>query len=486
MKRALLLTILSGLFAGLLINSCNDKLSLVGTTIQPPEDLITVYTDTFHMKASTVRLDSIYAKTSECLLGEMYDPVYGIIKADIICQFYCEENFQFSSVPNNNKIDSIELVINYRINSSTGGLVAYGDTLTPMQVSVFPINKPLKRNFYSNDDPEQYCDMENPMGSAAYTLYDLSTPDSIRYDSYYPYTPSIRVKLPTELGQKIYDETRNNPSTFKDQNSFNQFFPGVYITNTYGSGSLLLTSGENIAIGIYYSILKEVGEDDDPADTLETKMQWFVVSKEVIQINRFKNSNIDQLLVENPAYTYVKSPAGVCTQLVIPTTEITKKVDIKDRFINGFTLQLKYLPAEEWAYAYSPPEYLLLLPEDSVTSFFEKSSVEDDKVSYISYMPYDSYSSYKSKYETSYGYSPYNRTYSFGNISGLLKAHIENSPDKDLSLLAIPVYRKVYTSDNSTYYTTGISHSFNLTGVKIRTEEEFMKIIVLSSKYESR
>ena len=101
-------------------------------------------------------------------------------------------------------------------------------------------------------------------------------------------------------------------------------------------------------------------------------------------------------------------------------------------------------------------------------------------------MPTDGNSYYSSKYATAYGYSPYNRTYSFGNISALLKSHIENSPDKDLSLLTIPVYRKVYSSDNSTYYTTGISHSFNLSGVKIRTEEEYMKLVVLSSQYESK
>ena len=484
MKRTLLFIILSGLFAGFMISACDDDLSLVGTTIQPPEDLITVFTDTFQMKAATVRLDSIYAKTSECLLGEMYDPVYGIIKADIICQFYCEEDFQFAHTPYNNQIDSVELIINLQQNSA-GGLMAYGDTLNPMQLTVYPVNKPLKRNFYSNDNPEQYCDMANPLGSAAYTLYDLSVPDSTRYDDLY-YNPSIRVRLPIELGRKFYEEALKNPATFKDQNSFNQFFPGIYITNTYGSGSLLLTNGEYIMIAMYYSIPKEVDEDDDPADSLELRVQRFAVSKEVIQINRFKNSNIDQLLDENSTYTYVKSPAGVCTKLIIPTTEIAKKVDVKERFINGFTLQLKYLPSEEWAYAYSPPEYLLLLPEDSVISFFEKSSVEDDKTSYISFMPTDGSSNYSSKYATPYGYSPYNRTYSFGNISALLKTHIENSPDKDLSLLAIPAYRKIYTSDNSTFYTTGMSHSFNLSGVKIRAEEEYMKLVVLSSQYESK
>ena len=489
MKRTLLFAILSGLFIGLLITSCDDDLSLVGTTVQPPGDLITVYTDTFQMKASTIRLDSIYAKTSDCLLGELYDPVYGIIKADLICQFYCEEDFQFAHTPYNNQIDSVELIIKY-FTTSSGGLIVYGDTLNPMQVTVYPINKPLKRNFYTNDNPEQYCDMQNPLGSTTYTLYDMSVPDSIRNETdYYTgslfYSPSVRIKLPAELGQKFYEEALNNPSTFKNQNAFNAFFPGVYITNTYGSGSLMITSGENIALALYYSV-PYVNKDGETTDTLELKAQWFTFSKEVIQISRFINSNIDQLLNEYPTHTYVKSPAGVCTKLTIPTTEIAKQVDIKDRFINGFTLQLKYLPADEWSFAYSPPDFLLLIPEDSVISFFEKSSVENDMTSYVSFMPTDGSSVYTSKYATPYGYSLYTRTYSFGNISNLLKEHIENSPDKDLNLLTIPVTRKVYTSDNSSYYTTGISHSFSLSGIKIRTEEEYMKIVVLSSKYESK
>ena len=487
MKRSMKLTILLCLFTGLFLFSCDDDLTKVGTTIQPPGDLITVYSDTFQMRATTVKIDSIFAKTSDCLLGEMYDPVYGIIKADILCQFYCADGFQFPYTPHNNKIDSVELII-FLPTNSYGGLAAFGDTLTPMQVTVYPVNQPLNKNFYSNDQPEKYCDMNNPLGSATYTLYDLTVPDSLRETG--DYSPMIRMKLPVELGQKFYDETINNPSTFNNQSSFNEFFPGIYITNTYGSGCLAQTAGEYISMRMYYSIPYEYEEEEYSSDTLAVTSQWFFVSKDVIQINRFINSNIDQLFEENPTHTYIKSPAGVCTKLVLPTTEISKEIDIKDRFINGFSLTLKYLPEDNRAFTYAPPDYLLLLPEDSVSTFFEKGNIENNTTSYISFMPndYDSYYginyTYYSAYETPYGYSPNTRTYSFGNISGILKAHIDNSPDKDLSLLVIPVLRKS-SSYNNYYYTTDITHSFNVSGVKIRTDEEYMKVIVLSSKYDS-
>ena len=59
------------------------------------------------------------------------------------------------------------------------------------------------------------------------------------------------------------------------------------------------------------------------------------------------------------------------------------------------------------------------------------------------------------------------------------------SPDKDLTLLAIPVNRS-YTPNNNTYYTTAISNTFDLAGVKIRKDEDYMKVVVLSSKYENK
>jgi hypothetical protein len=468
------------LSAGLLASACDDNLTRVGITIQPPEDLITVYTDTFRMKAVTVKQDSIFAKTSSCMLGEMYDPIYGTIKADFLCQFYCVEGFEFSHTPYNGKIDSIELFIDYAYNSS-GGVSAYGDTLAPMQVSVYPINKPVKRNFYTNDNPENYCDMDHPLGVSTYTPYDLSISDSIR--SLSSYMPNVRVKLPVELGQKFYDESINHPETFDSQSAFNEFFPGVYVTNTFGSGNLILTQGEYIALRISYNYAVE---DSQGQDSLVYYSQWFLSSKEVCQITRFKNGRIDHLLAENPTHTYVKSPAGLCTKLIIPTTEIAQRLDIQDRFINGFTLNLKYLPADEWDFALLPPSHLLILPEDSVTTFFENANVEDNITSFISYSnDVTSSGVTPSPNTTTGGYSYTSRAYTFGNISNLLKTHILRSPDKDLSLLVLPVYRETRTS-NSIYYTASISHTLSPSSLKIRTDGDLMQVVVVSSKFENK
>ena len=472
------------LFTALIICSCDDMANKVGSSVIPPAELITVYADTFQLESQTIKLDSVFAKSSDFLLGELYDPLYGNIKADALCQFYCEEGFRFSNSPFEGIIDSVELVIRYPY-SSTNSLTAYGDTMTSMQVSVYPIDKPLKRNFYSNENPENYCEMNNPLGKKTYSAYDVSISDSIRaiiaVDNKNYYIPHVKVKLPTELGQRIYDETINNPSTFESQSSFNEFFPGVYITNTYGSGCVIKTTSENVYIKVYYNYETKSLSGND---SLALGEEWFFVSKEVIQLNRLENSKLDVLLTENPNQTFIKSPAGVCTKLVIPTIDISKKVDVEDRYINSFNLELKYLPEDEWDYAFKVPDHLLLLPEDSVITFFENGKVEDNITSFVSFS-YSEAAGYLSSNNIFNGYSPVTRTYSFGNISSLLITHIKNSPDKDLSLLVLPVVRSGASSQGG-IYTTRITNSFDLSGVKIRKEENFLKAIVLSSKFENK
>lgn len=452
-----------------LFGACNDDLTNVGSSILPPGDEITVYSDTFLIKASTVKLDSVFAKTNECLLGEMYDPLYGNLKADFLCQFYCEENFKFNNTPYEGKIDSVGLYISY------AQALCIGDTLAPMQATVYPIDRPLKSNFYTNENPENYCDMKNPLGHLAYTAYDISVSDSVR--SLSTYRPSLRIELPVELGQSIYDETVNNPSSFASQEAFNEFFKGLYVTTTFGSGSFIRTGGQYIMLMLYYNY---ADKDTLGQDTLISAVEVFSTAKDVIQINRFKNENISSLLEEDSAHTYIKSPAGVCTKLTIPTSEIAQRVDIEERLINSFSINLKFSPQEEWDYAYPPPQYLLILPEDSVITFFENGNTEN-KTSLLSHRG----SGTSAIQGSEIGYSWTTRTYYFGNLNSLIKMHIEDQPDEDLRLLVLPVSRETLATGSSQnyYVTTSLYNSLIPYGVKLNTSEEQMKVVLLSSEF---
>ena len=171
------LLILGACLGASLFSGCNDELSSIGTSIQPSDDTIAVYTDTFRIKTTTVLLDSIYAKTTAAQLGELYDPVYGNLKSDFMCQFYCPSGFKFEHTPIDGKIDSVLYRIYYidMTGSSYNGAWA-GDSLAPMRAEIFKITSPLEKNYYTDFDVNQYCDMSQPLGSKPIRLLTQTFP----------------------------------------------------------------------------------------------------------------------------------------------------------------------------------------------------------------------------------------------------------------------------------------------------------------------
>jgi hypothetical protein len=448
-----------------MLAACNDDINQVGNSILPDEDGITTFADTFEIKASTVKYDSLYAKTNSGFLGELYDPLYGRLKSDYISQFYCKEGFRFSYTPDNGQIDSVVLALYYD--------QWKGDPSIPMQISVYPVVRQLTKNFYTNVDPTVYCDMQNPLASQAYSARGGTVVDSSSTDNSYLWSHTF--PLPVEWGQKIYDETTGNPSSFEDQEAFNRFFPGFYITTDYGSGNILFVNSTQIRIYYHYTLQSSAGED-----SIVNMGEVFNVSKDVIQLNRFQNANTEQLLEDNDDYTYLKTPAGIFTRLVIPSVEIGKIIE--NRIVNYVSMNLKYMPEEDWLYALTPPPYLLLIPEDSIGTFFENRNIENNITSYLS--------TYSASSSSSTGYDEAGRVYPFPSLSNLLAYHIIRNPDEDLRLLVIPVSRATGVSGgyySSSYtYTTMLSHYLAPSGLKIRKDGDNMKAVIISSYLNNR
>ncbi len=90
---------------------------------------------------------------------------------------------------------------------------------------------------------------------------------------------------------------------------------------------------------------------------------------------------------------------------MIPSKEIAPFID--GRILNNIPLTLYSMPEDESEYALDRPASLLILPEDSVKSFFENRKVEDRVTSFVA------------------SFSSASSSYSFGNISNVLKTHIE-------------------------------------------------------------
>jgi len=176
---------------------------------------------------------------------------------------------------------------------------------------------------------------------------------------------------------------------------------------------------------------------------------------------------MSHLLEPNDSIAYLKSPAGVYTELTIPAQDIAPI--IKGRIVSNVPLSLKALPQEEWKYAFTAPNYVLILPKDSVDTFFKSNSVENSVTSYLG------------------TYSASTRTYSFGNIAKLLKTHIENSPDEDLVISVVPVERRVGETYNYSYqkieYTVAIENYLKPSGVKLRIDKDAMEMRIVTIEY---
>ena len=201
------------LLTSLIYFSCEDSaISEIGNSILPDGDRIEIFKDTISVNLRTVQTDSIYAKTISGALGEYYDPTFGTLNAGFACQFYPSIGFQNLDNLVDGQIDSIYLDIYYSY---------MGDSLTPMELTVYPINKPLEKNYYTSVNPEQFADMSQPLAKYAYTAKNQNIPNYSLYGR-------LSVPMPVEWGQK-YVEAILTDSIDKDKDKFIKNFPGLPI-----------------------------------------------------------------------------------------------------------------------------------------------------------------------------------------------------------------------------------------------------------------
>jgi len=466
-------TILIGLIITLL--SCDDNLNPVGGSVQPGSDIIFFRGDTFDITAKTIKWDSIYTKTAIGLVGEYEEPVFGKIVSDYMCEFYCDEetNFKDKVV----SIDSVSIHVYVE-------LPYIGDSISPIGLSAYKLNKKLERNFYTNINPRDYCDLTKVLGRNLFSLSNTKT-ISGGIDGVNKSWKIVPMILDTLIGREIHDKWEADPSTFHTPEALKSFLPGIYITQTFGTGTLMPIRYTLFNIDYSY-----VGRNyNDTKDSIRTAVfQLANTSEEVIQMNRVENSNIDKLLEEgNPKRTYMKTPAGVYTELTIPLNKIAERVG-KDTIVNSAKILLKGLTEEEQYSQFKRPNYLLFINKDSVDIFFKEKLLPNNTTRFL--IPYTSSSN-------SYNF---NNAAQYNNItSGYIPKMINFYLNKfrgenyttipDLKYVLIPV--EIKTKSSSSYYgtttiLTSVSNMMLPSSSIIRADEDNLKFEIIYTKYKER
>jgi hypothetical protein len=461
--------------------SCDDAIDRVGMGVQPDEDKIYTFGDSLFVDGTTIKDPALYAKTVNGLLGNFHDPAYGKLKAGYICQFYPEQGFgskeRVDSIDafTGGKVDSIQLTLLY---------TRYvGDSLSPMEVTVYPVRKttPLTEDYYTPLNPDDYCDLNTPLGKKTYTARDLNISDSLNLanitNGYYK---EVSIPLSRELGQSFYDEYKaclNDPDrqTFKTPEALEKFFPGLYLQSTLGSGCLLEV--DRTEIYIYYSWSRQVKDttqvDNLRTDTL-TGRAALNVTKEIIQLNEYVGSHDEQLWeVPNAEKMYLKTPAGIFAQISIPMNEIRQKIG--NRKFSNVQLSIEAEPPSDWQYNWVFPgttaaskvtmsqSKLLLIEPDSIRTFFEQQKTADGQTCFF----------------TTFDTSAY--AYTFRNIANVIQYAIDKNIDP-LVLRLVPVEVAYYTATSGyTTSTVDYASSHYLFPAAVTLKKDQLKIYILAA-----
>jgi len=402
-------------FVTILSVSCNDTLDQVGFTIQPGKDRLAVGIDTLQLQARTVQVDSMFGETNYPVLGEYADPVFGSIKSEYIAEFYLPKGMDFKEGA---IIDSVRVEVAYTS--------IVGDSIAPMRLSVYEVAKSLKGFAdYTNVDPKKFADMSALLGeqiftgrnstyrNRSFTAEDYST---VNYKEYY-----INVEIPNSIGESFLTEYKKpGNGKLSDTDTFREFFPGLYFTTSFGNSTIL--SADMTSLFIYYKY-NDVKGSSTGQDTIRTGVFKLNNTPEVRQINHIESNNIE-LLKDNPTYTYIKSPAGVNTELKFPISEIHENLQSKALNLVNFTVYALPDASDNEMVKLSPPDYLLLINKDSLNGFFENRKLRDNVTSFLS-----------EKFDAS------TYSYKFNNISSLINYYNQANDGEpyDLVYYLIPV-----------------------------------------------
>ena len=416
--------------AAMLILSCNDTLDQIGFTIQPGQDRLNLGVDTLDIQARTIQVDSVFNRTKYPVLGEYTDPVFGTIKSSYIGEFYYPEGAGFQEGAD---IDSVRVIVSYT--------TLMGDSLAPMELSVYAVNKSLKGlDDYTNVNPANFADMSAPLGVQTFTgknsTYRTETYTSSDYTTTTYNVYDINVKLPDALGESFLTEYKKpGHGKMVNADTFREFFRGLYFTTTFGNSTILNVNITSLYVHYHYL---DQGGSSTGQDTIRTDAMRLNITPEVTQLNYIQNNN-NQLLGESNTQTYVKSPAGVNTEITFPLSEIHDKISAQALNLANFTIYAMPDATEDPLVKISPPDYLLLVNKDSLNGFFEQRKLVDNVTSFLS-----------AKFDaTTYAYN-------FNNISTMINHYNEemNGEPFDLVYYLIPV-DATYTTVQQSYYSSG-------------------------------
>ena len=454
MKILRLLTVL--VIAALTFAACDDTTEGIGGSITNKIDNINISDSAFNVTTKSIVAGAVLSRNNTGLIGKMKDPETGnYVKGDYMTQLsvlptFSVDTLDYIKQANNGSIeaDSCYLLVSYN--------ASYGDTIAPMKVTAYEMTKPMAEDqeYYSDYDAfkvkEGWVSENNQHWSSNYNLSNTSNVKNFKIYLNKKYKKDG--KTYKNYGSYIMQTYAEHPEYFKTNYKFlNNVCPGFYIKNVGGTGNMAKIW--NTELIFYWTRHKTINKD---STAVSIGYNRFDGTEEVLQLNKIENDteNLKKLASKDQEKcTYLKSPAGIFTEVTLPIGDIMKGHE-KDT-LNTATISFPRLnnENEDNPYNFATPSTILMVQKDSLQSFFEKSKLADSRTSYTA-----SYSST----------GTYKNAYTFQNIANLVSAMYKNKGKGENwnKVVLVPV-NVITTTQGYTTVISKINHDMSLASTRL-------------------
>ena len=456
----------------LLFTACDETTDQIGTSLVNNMDNLEITTDTFNITTRSIIADSVLSRNTIGYVGKIKDPETGnYITGDFMAQFHTFENYTFPQKDSiASKIDGMVVADSCDIRLFFTS--SYGDSLTSMKLIAHEMDHPMLEDqlYYSNFDPatKGFLREDGIHKSKVYTLADHTVSAKKRAST--DYTPHIRITLNDEytakdgrtynnFGTYIMQTNLEHPEYFKNSLTFmKNVVPGFYFENTSGLGAMAYITTSQL--NVYFRFISK--------DSVYTGNASFAGTEEVLQQTKISNDHntIARLVADNTC-TYLKTPAGIFTEMTLPIDDIFRGHETDS--INTAKVVLTRINDDRvGVYNLPVPSEIMMIPADSIYSFFENNDITNNRTSFTA------------------TFSKTYNTYTFNNISGLLSYMKANRTSENWNkVVLIPITK---TTNESSGATTKIVHDMSLTSTRLvggsANPHEAVKISVIYSKFK--
>lgn len=455
MKILRLLTVL--VIAALTFAACDDTTEGIGGSITNKIDNINISNSAFNVTTKSIVAGAVLSRNNTGLIGKMKDPETGnYVKGDYMTQLsvlptFSVDTLDYIKQANKGSIeaDSCYLLVSYN--------ASYGDTIAPMKVTAYEMTKPMAedKEYYSDYDAFEkgWVSESNQHWSSNYNLSNTS--DVKNFKIYLNKEYKKDGKTYKNYGSYILQTYAEHPEYFKTNFKFlHNVCPGFYIKNVGGTGNMAKIW--NTELIFYWTRHKTIKKKDGVKDSTAVGIGYnrFDGTEEVLQLNKIENDTENlKKLASQEDWTYLKSPAGIFTEVTLPIEDIMKGHE-KDT-LNTATISFPRLnnDNEDNPYNFATPSTILMVQKDSLQSFFEKSKLADSRTSYTA-----SYSST----------GTYKNAYTFQNIANLVSAMYKNKGKGENwnKVVLVPV-NVITTTQGYTTVISKINHDMSLASTRL-------------------